>query len=166
MNPKLAEIAREEARKNYHGDTVAAIGNLHPIAELFEIADDVTEESLLGDWSGAFVFLCTERADVGLPVRYPDPRVGTSFAYVDAWERYAKLPKIRLWLPPEESPEIGDIVLLEPTAKGVPQMGIILSLDGDQLEIAMGNYHNHSAIVERARDDRVKGYIRLPEIDV
>jgi len=166
MNLKLAEIAREEARKNYHGDTVAAIGNLHPITELFEVADDVTEESLAGDWSGAFVFLCTEKAEIGLPVRYPDPRVGGSFAYVECWERYARLPKIHLWLSKDATPEVGDLVVLEPTGKGVPQMGIVLALDGKQLELSMGNYHNHSAIVEIPRDERVRGYIRLPEIDV
>ena len=35
MNKQLALCALGEARKNYHGNTPAAIGNLQPIAELF-----------------------------------------------------------------------------------------------------------------------------------
>ncbi len=165
MNLKLAEIAREEARKNYHGDTSAAIGNLYPLEELFEVADDVTSASLAEDWSGAFVFLCTERAGIGLPVRYPDPRIGGSFAYVACWERYARLPKIHLWLTKDKPPEVGDLVVFEPTEKGIAQMGIILSLDEACMEVAIGNYHNHSAVIERPLNENVRGYIRLPQID-
>ena len=165
MNRRLAEIAREEARNNYHGNTDAAIGNLYPMAELFSIADDVTEETLSADWSGAFAYLCAERAGIGLPVRYPDPRVGGSFAHVECWERYARLPKIHLWLSKDATPEVGDLVVLEPTAKGVTQMGIILNVTEDSLEIALGNYHNHSAVIERPWSEGVRGYIRLPQID-
>ena len=117
MNRTLAEIAREEARNNYHGNTDTSVGNLFPMAELFSATDDVTEERLSADWSGAFVYLCAERAGIGLPVRYPDPRVGGSFAYVECWERYARLPKIRLWLGKETLPEVGDLVVLSPTQR-------------------------------------------------
>ena len=165
MNVKLAEIARKEARKNYHGNTSTAVGNLFPIEDLFSVAGDVTPTSLDGDWSGAFAFLCTELAGIGLPARYPDPRVGGSFARVECWERYARLPKIRLWLTNDNAPEVGDLVVFEPTAKGVPQMGIILETSEESMEIALGNYHNHSAIVERPLGEGVRGYIRLPQID-
>ncbi|MBQ7347134.1 MAG: hypothetical protein IJW55_04180 [Clostridia bacterium] len=163
MNIKLAEIAREEARKNYHGDTVAAIGNLQPLAELFEAADDVTLESLNTDWSGAFAFLCTEAAGLGMPVRYPDPRVCGSFAYVQAWEQYARLPKIRLWFSPADGPEVGDLVIFEPTEQGVTQMGVVLSVTEESMDVAIGNYHNHSAVVERPLFQNIRGYVRLEE---
>jgi len=31
MNLMLAQVAKEEAKKNYHGNTMAAISNLHPL---------------------------------------------------------------------------------------------------------------------------------------
>lgn len=160
MNLNLARVAREEARKNYHGNTSAAIGNLHPLAELFEM-DGVTVDTLDGDWSGAFAYLCAMEAGIDLPIRYPDPRIGACFAYAGAWERYAKLPKIRLWHSREEEPEVGDLVVLDPGGEKPLQIGIILSVNEGSLETAEGNYHNHSALVERARDEKIRGYIRL-----
>ena len=94
MNKALALAAIGEARKNYHGNTVAAIGNLHPIAVLFEGEAEENVEVLDADWGGGFVYLCLRLAGITLPPRYPDPRIGMSFARAEAWERYAKLPKI------------------------------------------------------------------------
>ena len=163
MNLRLAEVAREEARKNYHGDIDTAIGNLQPIAELFDVVEDVTLESLNGDWSGAFVFLCTALANLGLPVRYPDPRVPASFASVYAWEAYARLPKIHLWYSSAEIPEVGDLVVFDYEEGKPPKMGVILSVLEDCLEIAVGNHRNHSAIIERPIGEGIRGYIRLKD---
>ena len=161
MNLTLARIAAEEARKNYHGNTVAAISNLHPLMELFEMADDVTFDLLNADWSGAFVYLCTEKAGLGMPVRYPDTRVRHCFAAVSAWEQYARLPKIRLWHAASEIPQVGDLAVLERAPSGAGRMGIVLRVDADTMEIAMGNHHNHSAVVEHSVTDGVRGFIRL-----
>ena len=161
MNLYLAEIAREEARKNYHGDTTAAIGNLQPLAELFDVVDDVTLEALNADWSGAFVFLCTERADMGLPVRYPDTRVRASFADVVSWEQYARLPKIHAWLASDTRPEIGDLVIFEYVSGKPPKMGVVLSVAEETIDVAVGNHHNHSAVIEHSRTEGIRGYIRL-----
>ena len=163
MNLKLAEVAREEVRKNYHGDTVAAIGNLQPLAELFDASDDVTLEKLNTDWSGAFAYLCTDIAGIGLPIRYPDPRVIGSFAFVEAWEQYARLPKIRLWKSAGEMPEVGDLVIFDPTEQGVTQMGVVLSVTEESMDVAIGNYHNHSAVVERPLFQSIRGLIRLEQ---
>ncbi|MBQ2734212.1 MAG: hypothetical protein IJF33_00115 [Clostridia bacterium] len=163
MNLILAEIAAEEAKKNYHGDTEAAIGNLQPIAELFEMEEDVSLESLNGDWSGAFVYYCVALAEGALPIRYPDTRVHASFAKVEAWEEYARLPKIHLWRPFVEAVEIGDIVVFE-TAEAKPtQMGVVLAVNGDCMDVAVGNHRNHSAIVERSTTEGVRGWIRLED---
>lgn len=161
MNLYLAEIAREEARKNYHGNTSAAIGNLQPLAELFEVVDDVTLDGLNADWSGAFVFLCTELADMGLPVRYPDNRVRASFADVYSWEQYARLPKIHTWMSADSQPEIGDIVIFEYVDGKPPKMGIVLSVEEQTIDVAVGNHHNHSAVIEHAYPDGIRGYVRL-----
>ena len=161
MNFKLARIAEAEARKNYHGNTVAAIGNLYPIASLFANEKDVTEASLDADWSGAFVYLCTSLAGLPIPPRYPDPRIGGSFTTALAWARYARLPKIHLWHDAAEEPMVGDLVVIGQGEDKPLQIGIVLSVGEDALETAEGNYHNHSALVERKRDEHILGYIRL-----
>ena len=163
MNQQLAQIALEEAKKNYHGNTDAAISNLQPIADLFEEADEVTLETLNADWSGAFVYLCAQKAGCGLPLSYPDPRVGASFAKVEAWERYARLPKIHLWHRADEELEVGDLVILE-TPDGKPRrMGIVLRTDGEAMELAVGNYHNHCAVIEHPCHEKIRGFVRLRE---
>ncbi|MBE6554526.1 MAG: hypothetical protein E7666_09320 [Ruminococcaceae bacterium] len=163
MNLRLAEVARAEAKKNYHGDTDAAISNLQPIAEVFSVADGITLASLDRDWSGAFVFFCTERAEMGLPIRYPDPRVRGCFAYVEAWEDYARLPKIGLWRPVSEQPEEGDLVIFEPEAGKAPLMGIVTTVNDTCMEVAVGNYRNHSALIERPLCAHVRGWIRIAD---
>ena len=161
MNKQLALSALGEARKNYHGNTPAAIGNLQPIASLFEGEAEENVDVLDADWGGGFVYLCAVKADINLPPRYPDPRVGESFARAGAWERYAKLPKIRAWIPADEEPEIGDLAVIEPTEGDIPAIGVILAIGEDAMDTAEGNYHNHSALVERKRDGSIRGYIRL-----
>ena len=163
MKLRLAEVAREQARKNYHGDTVAAIGNLQVFAELFEMVDGVTLETLNNDWSGAFVYLCTEIVGMGLPVRYPDPRVPASFASVFAWEAYARLPKKRLWNTSVEMLEIGDLVILDYVEGKPARMGLVLGIEDGVMELALGNHHNHSAIIEQTMGEGVRGFIRLTD---
>ena len=162
MNKALALAAIGEARKNYHGNTVAAIGNLHPIAALFEGEAEENVEVLDADWGGGFVYLCLRLAGITLPPRYPDPRIGMSFARAEAWERYAKLPKIHAWLDASVEPETGDIVVIDPKKEGdLPSVGIVLAVGEDAMDTAEGNYHNHSALVERRRDHTIRGYIRF-----
>ena len=163
MNFKFAQIATEQAKNNYHGATDTAMGNLFPMEELFEVADDVSADALNADWSGAFAFLCAQKAGLGLPVRYPDTRVHGSFAFVQAWEEYARLPKIGIWRRNLETPEIGDLVVFEVKEGKPAQMGIILDIEGDMLEVAIGNYHNHSAIAEKSMREGIRGYIRLED---
>lgn len=160
MNGKLAEIARAEARKNYYGTTEAAIGNLQALEALFSDVDGVTYEMLNTDWSGAFVYLCTKLAGMSLPVRYPDPRVHASFASAISWVEYARLPKIRLWRKNSTTPEVGDIAVLAPTEHTPCLLGVVLAVLEDRAELAIGNYHNHSAIVEKPLCE-IYGYIRL-----
>ena len=161
MNTVLAQVAREEAKKNYHGETDTTMSNLQGVAELFDVVENVTLDSLSDDWSGAFVYLCTELAGMGLPVKYPDPRVRSSFASVTAWEQYAKLPKIRLWLEHDEKPEEGDLVIFEDEVGKAPRMGVVLEVSDEGIEVALGNYRNHSAIIEHPLERGISGYIRL-----
>ena len=161
MKTHLAEVAREDARTNYHGNTSAAISNLQPLADLFEMVDEVSLDSLNEDWSGAFAFWCTHVAEIGLPIRYPDSRVHASFASVDAWEEYARLPKISAWHWSDEEPVVGDLVIFEQKPGKPPKMGIVLSVADDTIDVAAGNHHNHSAIIEHAKHEGIRGYVRL-----
>ena len=164
MNQKLALVALREAKKNYHGNTVAAIGNLQPIAELFEGEAEANVDVLEQDWGGGFVYLCAVRAGFSLPPRYPDHRVGTSFARAEAWERYARLPKIGAWLTPDSEPEPGDIVVIEPKAgERLPSVGIILAVGEDAMDTAEGNYHNHSASNGKAMRNDTQRNSTLPQ---
>ncbi len=161
MNKALALAAYNAAKENFHGNTEAAIGNLQPIAALFEPLPEVTLASLDGNWSGAFVYYCTALAGLGLPLRYSDSRVSSSFADVHAWEQYARLPKIGLWLHAGELPELGDIVIFDTPAEKPLLMGIVTALDGDVMEVSVGNYHNHSALIERSTAEGIRGWIRM-----
>ena len=161
MDQKLARIAEREARLNYHGNTAAAISNLYQLVADFLGESDVTEDSLNENWSGAFVYHCLKLAGSTLPARYPDPRIGGSFTTALAWARYARLPKIRAWIKAEETPEVGDLVVHAADDPEKLQIGIILSVTDDALETAEGDYHNHSALVTRVRDEHILGYIRL-----
>ena len=156
MNRALAKAARAEAAKNFHGNTVAAIGNLQPLREYF---DDVTAEELAEDWSGAFAYHCARLAGSALPPKYPDPRVSCGFWSVRAWWEYARLPKIGILRSPAEAPEIGDLAVFC-LSDGKPVMGVVLNVEGELLELAVGDYRNHSAIAEKPMD-AIEGYIRL-----
>lgn len=161
MNLKLARIAAEQARKNYQGETLFSMGNLQVMENLFRGEEDVAREELNRDWSGAFVYHCVSLAGIALPAHYPDPRVSHSFAFVSAWEQYARLPKIGIWHRAAEMPEVGDLAIFEAEEGKAPRMGIVLSIEGESLEIAVGNHRNHSAIIEQQLWSGIRGYVRL-----
>ena len=158
MNRALAQIARVEASKNYHGDTPAAIGSLQPLLAYFSdcLSDDAND-----NWSGAFLYHCVRLAGSVLPPKYPDPRVHSAFDRVEAWWEYARLPKIHCLRSPAEVPEVGDLAVFRQPRDGKPLIGVVLTVGEDSLELAAGDYHNHSALVELPIVDTVLGYIRL-----
>ena len=160
MNEILAAIAEAEAKKNYHSDTGTAIGNLQPLLEWFGRETGETEARFNERWGGAFVYHCLRLAGYDLPAVYPDPRVGGSFADPMAWERYARLPKIHLWRQ-EETPEVGDLVFWMGKREGECFVGILLRSDGETMELAVGDYHRHSAVVERSVALPLRGTVRF-----
>ncbi len=162
MQQEIARLSRILAKKNYHGTTFASLGNLYPFAKVFEEAGDAPPEVLDRDWSGAFCYVCVKAAGVDLPLHYPDTRVPRSFAFVEGWEAYARLPKIGAWHAPGEFPQVGDLVVFEGPQSTPGQMGVVLSLTESTMEVAMGNYKGHSALLERPLDEGIKGWIRLP----
>lgn len=159
MNQTLAQIARVEASKNYHGDTPAAIGNLQPLLAQFDGCD--LSEDVCQNWSGVFLYHCVRLAGSLLPPKYPDSRVHSAFDRVEAWWEYARLPKIHSLLSPALIPEVGDLAVFRQPGNGKPLIGVVLAVGEGTLELAAGDYHNHSALVELSVVDSVMGYIRL-----
>ncbi len=163
MNQHFAEIAATLAKQNYHGNTDAAISNLQELCDLFADTGSVTLEELNTDWSGAFAYLCANKAGFGLPLRYPDPRVHSAFDKVSAWVEYARLPKINLLRSPATEPEVGDLVVFDRREGKPDRIGVVLAVYEDTLEVALGNHHNHSAVIECPRGEGIFGYIKLKE---
>ena len=158
MKHRLAGIALREAKKNYHGDTTS-IGNLHPLHAYFQ--DEIGLEELGGDWSGAFAYHCAALSGSKLVPRYPDSRVHAGFWSVRGWVEYAMLPKIHLWDPAPEQMEIGDFAVFCMLRERRMLIGVVLGISDETVEVAVGDYHGHSAIVEFPIDDTLMGVIRL-----
>ena len=159
MNLLLARIAEAETKRNFHGNTPLSIGNLHPLREHFP--EEVTLDTLEEGWSGAFAYHCAVLAGSSLPPRYPDPRVHDGFHTVSAWWEYARLPKIGILHPPTDTPEVGDLAVFRLGEEKPLLLGVVLAVGEDTLELAIGDYHNHSAVAERPIDQRIEGYVRL-----
>ena len=155
----LIRVALEEAGKNYHGRSDSSYWNLQELADHFEGIDT---EALNDDWSGAFVYRCAVLAGYALPARYPDPRVRDAFWRVEAWVDYANLPKIHLWRTDFDNLEPGDVVVFQPEEGRSPLMGVALDVGVDSLTVAVGNYRNHSAVIDRELAD-LAGFLTLKE---
>ena len=57
-----------------------------------------------------------------------------------------------------------DLIAVEKVREGKPpKMGIVLVVGEGMMDVAVGNHHNHSAIIEHAIDTGVRGYIRFEE---
>lgn len=163
MNLKLAEIARQEAAKCYHGNVLGAKTNLQPIADLFPTSPTWQLENWENCWCAGFVYFCCVRAGIELPVRYPDERVTCNFGGCFAWEQWAKLPEMNRWRAPSEKPEIGDIVLFDHVFLNQEHdhIAVIVGATDWSLTTAEGNFNNVSAIVTREMDEHIRGYVRM-----
>ena len=158
----LADVAKAEARKFYHGNVMAAATNLHPIAGLFPSSAGWNIDSWDNCWCAAFVYWCCVKAGYELPVRYDSEAVSCNFAGCVAWEEWAKLPEINCWVPKTESPKIGDIVIFDRVSRDAENdhIGIVVDVRDGFIETAEGNFNNVSAIVKRTRGNE-RGYVRL-----
>ncbi len=161
MNIELANIAIREANKYYHGNCMGSISNLKPIADLFPYTETWTLDSWDNRWCAAFVYYCVVLAGIKLPVK-PEGDFEVNFAGVGTWNKWAKLPEINKFVPPNEIPQIGDIVLFQKVydGKSPDHIGILTNFTDEWIETAEGNFNNVSAIVKRTKET-VYGYIRL-----
>ena len=154
MNLALAATAAAEARRCYHGTAVGLMSNLAPIAALFPTGPDWPLHRWDNCWCAAFVYFCCVRTGFGLPARYPDPLVRTSFAACIAWEQWARLPGVGRFRARADGAETGDIVLYDRVFSdgACDHMGVVVAASAGMLRVAEGNFNNVSAIVTRPED--------------
>lgn len=162
---KLADIAKKEAQKGFHGFVMTTAPNIQPITELFP---PWKLENWDGKWCAAFVYYCCVKAGFNLPVRHPSEHVTCNFAGCVAWEQWAALKENDFYYTSENNdftPAKGDIVLYDNVFCNGPHdhIGIVLENKENFLVVAEGNFNNVSAIVERQKDCHIRGYIRIPD---
>jgi len=159
----LAETARAEALKCFHGDVMTASSNLDSVISPFP---GWSRREADGLWCAAFVYYCCQKAGFLFPIR-PIAGLSSNLAGCLAWEEWAQQDSRLEYHPADEpsfQPEAGDIVLFDhvfvPT--GHDHIGIVLERGSDFLLTAEGNVNNLSALLTRKRDHHIRAYIRIP----
>jgi hypothetical protein len=163
MNQALSDVAKQEARKGYHGFVMGTEPNIDALISLFPKWDINKWDN---HWCAAFVYFCCIKVGINLPVKYPDERVSNNFAGCNAWEQWAKLPEINIWHDSMETgfaPETGDIVLYDRVFENTEHdhIGVVIKVKNSSLVVAEGNFNNVSAVIERNRDEHIRGFIRI-----
>lgn len=165
MNRKLAELSETEARKNYHGYVCGTEANLHPVINSFPAWNMRKWD---GQWNAAFVYYCVRKSGSDLPVRYPSDSVSCNFAGCIAWEQWASLPEVDRWIPYELGMvcEEGDIILFDSVVNGQIRdtIGIVVENRENSVLVAEGNFNNISVVVERKKDNHIRGLIRTTDL--
>lgn len=157
----LAEIAEELASRPLIGNEDKYGPDLEPILRYFP-----RENPNIGfDWCAAFVYHCCIKADVKLPVRYPEP-VTKNFAWVEAWLEWGQLHGFYHHISDQSFvSDQGDLIIFDNILGNGPNdhIGIVLRTEQDKIITAEGNYYNKSGIFQRFRD-QVNGFIRIGEM--
>ena len=91
-----------------------------------------------------------------------------NFAGCLGWEQWAKLDEYNFYRSANEptfSPEPGDLVLFNrvflPGAHD--HIGIVLENRKESLLVAEGNVNNLSTVLERPKNSKLRGFIRIPD---
>ena len=160
---QLAVTAEKEAKKFYHGFVSCTESNLHEIIAPFpkwtlREADRI--------WCAAFVYYCCQKSGMSFPIR-PKECASCNLAGCIAWEEWAEKDENLCYFKESSavSPRIGDIVLFDRVFDNTEHdhIGIVLEVSAEYIVTAEGNFNNISAVVERKRDEHIRGYIRIPE---
>ena len=114
---------------------------------------------------GICILLCRQ-AGFEIPIR-PDECTTCHLAGCIAWEEFAQGDVRIAYRKGKESfdPEAGDIVLYDNVFENREHdhIGIVLQSTGDSIIAAEGNLNNTSGIIERPKDEHIRGYIRIPD---
>ena len=159
---ELANIARIEALKNYHGFVMETESILHDIIKYFP---KWTIEEFDGKWCAAFVYHCCISAGLVIPVR-PKECVSCNLAGCAAWEEWAMNDNRIAYHRADTSyePICGDIVIFDNVFCNSEHdhMGIVLENNESYIIVAEGNINNISGILERKKDTHIRAYISIP----
>jgi len=162
---KLAEVAREKALMPFHGYLEGKASNLEPMVRLFPKWNIQAADRL---WCAAFVYYCCVEAGFQIPYS-PNECITCSLAGCGGWEEYAVGDARIEYHKGDEGfiPEPGDIVIYDRVFAGREHdhIGIVLETRENTILAAEGNVRdeNTSGIVERARDEHIRAYIRIPD---
>ena len=160
---KLAEIAGKAAQIPFHGYLEGKESNLDPIIRFFP---KWTLREADGLWCAAFVYYCCRKAGFEIPIR-PDECKTCHLAGCIAWEEFALGDIQTAYRKGTEGfvPEAGDIVIYDRVFQDREHdhMGIILQSTENTIIAAEGNLNNTSGIIERPKDEHIRGYIRIPD---
>lgn len=161
----LAQVAREKALLPFHGYLEGKEPNIEPIVSLFPKWSLKEVDRL---WCAAFVYYCCIEAGFKIPYS-PDKCVTCSLAGCGSWEEFA-MGDNRVEYHRRGSgfvPEAGDIVIYDRVFinREHDHIGIVLKVSEESILAAEGNIfdENVSGLVERARDEHIRAFIRLPD---
>ena len=162
---RLAEIAYQKALIPFHGYIEGNTSNLQPIIEHFPTWNIKDADKL---WCAAFVYYCCIEAGYEIPYR-PNECVTCHLAGCIAWEEFA-VQNTQLEYHQMDSsftPQAGDIVIFDYVFcnQEHDHIGIIVKVKETTIIVAEGNipHQNKSGIVERAIDNHIRGFIRIPD---
>ena len=160
---KLADVARKAAQIPFHGDIEGKRSNLEPIIRFFP---KWTIKEADGLWCAAFVYYCCREAGFEIPIR-PEECETCHLAGCIAWEEFASGdPRIAYHTSGDGfSPEAGDIVLYDRVFENREHdhIGIVIENRENTIVAAEGNINNESGLIERQKDEHIRGYIRIPD---
>lgn len=163
---KLADVAKAEVLKPFHGVLPNKDSNLKPIVDLFPKWNIQQADR---NWCAGFVYYCCIQAGFLIPYS-PDECVSCSLAGCGGWEDFAignKRIEYHLGNDNTFSPEAGDIVLYDRVFinREHDHIGIILENRTNTILVAEGNTCNEniSRLLERKKDEHIRAYIRIPD---
>ncbi len=159
----LEKVAEKAAQTTFHGHSEGKESNLEPIVRFFP---KWTLREADGSWCAAFVYFCCRKAGFEIPIR-PDECKTCHLAGCIAWEEFAQgNDQITYHKGTEDFvPEAGDIVIYDRVFEDREHdhMGIVLQNTENTIIAAEGNLNNVSGIIERLKDEHIRGYISLPD---
>lgn len=159
---ELANIARIEALKNYHGFVMKTESTICDIIKPFP---KWTLEEADGLWCAAFVYHCCILAGIVIPIR-PKECLSCNLAGCAAWEEWAMKDERIAYHRADTlyEPICGDIVLFDNVFcdSEHDHIGIVLKSNESSIIVAEGNINNISGILERKKDSHIRAYISIP----
>ena len=160
---KLAEIAKTEAQRFFHGRVMKTEHNLHDIIGLFP-KWHIDEAD--GMWCAGFVYYCCMKAGFVIPTK---PKECTrSLAGCLQWEQWAIGDNGIGYFGADSSgfvPMAGDIVLFDNVFidHEHDHIGVVVENKEASIIVAEGNINNVSGVIERDKDLHIRGFIRIPD---